>query len=92
MEGMPVGEIQAALGIPPSTLSHHLAELAHAGLVRSTRHGKVLKYAVSFEDLRDLTGYLWEDCCGSGCRDPHCLTIPPVPGIPMSLGKESSHE
>lgn len=88
---MPVGDIQAALGIPPSTLSHHLSELAHAGLVRSTRHGKVLKYAVCFEDLRDLTTYLWEDCCGSGCHDPHCLSIPPAPGTPAPIGKEPRH-
>ena len=72
MEGTPVGEIQAGLGIPGSTLSHHLSELAQAGLLKATRQGTSIRYAVCFELLKELTAYLWENCCGGGCRDSNC--------------------
>lgn len=71
--GTPVGEIQARLAIPASTLSHHLSELAQAGLVRASRQGTVIRYAAHFDNLRALTEYLWEDCCRGGGCDPHCL-------------------
>jgi DNA-binding transcriptional ArsR family regulator len=73
VEGTPVGEIQARLDIPGSTLSHHLSELTQAGLLKAARQGTTIRYAARFEHLRALTDYLWEDCCGGGCRDPHCL-------------------
>jgi DNA-binding transcriptional ArsR family regulator len=68
-EGTPAGEIQAHLGIPASTLSHHLATLSEAGLVTADRQGTFLRYRAAFEQLRALTAYLWEDCCsaGKGC-------------------------
>ncbi|MDP2875247.1 MAG: metalloregulator ArsR/SmtB family transcription factor [Holophaga sp.] len=71
-EGTPAGEIQTRLDIPGSTLSHHLSELTQAGLLKPTRQGTTIRYAASFEQLRDLTSYLWEDCCGSGSRDACC--------------------
>jgi len=73
LEGTPAGEIQGRLAIPGSTLSHHLAELVQAGLLKVQRQGTTLRYAVCFEELKSLTHYLWEDCCGGGCRDSHCL-------------------
>jgi DNA-binding transcriptional ArsR family regulator len=72
VEGTPAGEIQTRLDIPGSTLSHHLSELAQAGLLKSTRQGTTLRYAACFDLLRNLTSYLWEDCCGSGRRDACC--------------------
>ena len=71
-EGTPAGEIQARLDLPGSTLSHHLSELTQAGLLKSTRQGTSIRYAARYDNLRALTNYLWEDCCGSGCRDSHC--------------------
>lgn len=71
-EGTPVGEIQAGLGIPASTLSHHLSELAQAGLLKAARQGTTIRYAVCFDVLKELTGYVWENCCGGGCRDANC--------------------
>ncbi|MDR3685008.1 MAG: metalloregulator ArsR/SmtB family transcription factor [Geothrix sp.] len=73
VEGTPAGEIQAQLGLPGSTLSHHLAELAEAGLLVATRQGTTIRYAARFDQLKALTDYLWQDCCAGGCRDPHCL-------------------
>ena len=73
VEGTPVGEIQARLGIPGSTLSHHISDLAQAGLLSSTRQGTTIRYAACFDNLKALTEYVWENCCGGGCRDSNCI-------------------
>jgi len=73
VEGTPAGQIQASLGMPASTLSHHLADLTEAGLLRAARQGTTIRYAARFDQLKALTEYLWQDCCGGGCRDAHCL-------------------
>ena len=73
VEGTPVGEIQAGVGIPNSTLSHHISELAQAGLLKATRQSTVIRYAARFDVMKELTGYLWENCCGGGCTSPDCL-------------------
>ena len=70
-EGTPAGEIQAAVGIPGSTLSHHLACLAETNLVQVEREGTTLRYRAHFETLHGLTEYLWQDCCKGGRA---CLT------------------
>lgn len=59
------GEICASLGVPPSTLSFHLAALERAGLVQSTRRGRHIIYAARVMGLRSLLGFLTETCCGS---------------------------
>lgn len=68
-EGTPAGACQESLGIPASTLSHHLATLSEAGLILAERRGTYLHYRVQFQRLRELTDYLWKDCCGGG---QHC--------------------
>lgn len=73
VEGTPAGEIQSRLGMPASTLSHHLADLTEAGLLAASRQGTTIRYAARFDQLRALTQYLWQDCCGGGCRDANCL-------------------
>ena len=62
--GMAAGEVAAALRTAPSTLSFHLGALEQAGLVRSTRQGRHIIYAVRFAGLRELLSYLTETCCG----------------------------
>lgn len=64
--GTPAGELQSRLDIPASTLSHHLATLADAGLVQVAREGTTLRYRAAFEVLHALTDYLWQDCCSGG--------------------------
>lgn len=64
--GTPAGELQSRLDIPASTLSHHLATLADAGLVQVAREGTTLRYRADFGNLRALTDYLWQDCCSGG--------------------------
>lgn len=68
--GTPAGEIQAHVGIPASTLSHHLACLAESGLLAVAREGTSLLYRADFATLRALTEYLWQDCCSGGRAVP----------------------
>ena len=66
--GTPAGEIQDQVGIPASTLSHHLACLSEGGLVQVEREGTFLRYRADFRTLRALTDYLWKDCCAGGTQ------------------------
>ena len=61
--GMVVGDIQAALGIPGSTLSHHLEKLKNEGLVSVRRERQFLRYAADTEVLQQLLSFLYEECC-----------------------------
>ena len=63
-EGMPAGEIAGQLGIASPTLSFHLAQLRHAGLVHVRRDGRSLIYAVNYDGMHALMGFLTENCCG----------------------------
>lgn len=65
-DGTSAGSIQEGIGIPASTLSHHLACLSEAGLVLVERAGTTLRYRPDFGTLHQLTDYLWEDCCRGG--------------------------
>jgi len=61
--GMPAGEIAARVGISATNTSFHLKELDRAGLVRATRDGRFVRYAIHVEGMRRLLSYLTEDCC-----------------------------
>jgi len=65
-EGSPAGEIAEALGVAPPTLSFHLGHLSRAGLVRSRRAGRSILYSADYDAMRELVGFLFENCCGSG--------------------------
>ena len=62
-EGLIVGEIQNELGIPNSTLSHHLDKLKNEDLVKVRREGTFLHYAANTETLEELLGFLYAECC-----------------------------
>jgi ArsR family transcriptional regulator, arsenate/arsenite/antimonite-responsive transcriptional repressor len=62
-EGLPAGEIASQLGVPPATLSFHLKELAHAGLVTSRNEGRFVIYAADYAVMTGLIGFLSEECC-----------------------------
>ena len=61
--GLVVGEIQSELGIPNSTLSHHLEKLKHEFLVVVQRDGTFLRYSANAEALQELLGFLYAECC-----------------------------
>ena len=63
-EGLPAGEIARRLEILPNTLSANLNVLSNAGLVASRRDGRSIIYTANYEAMRDLLGFLMEDCCG----------------------------
>ena len=70
-EGMTPGVLSATLGVPASTLSFHLKELMHAGLVSQEREGRHLIYRPSVAQMNALLDYLLAHCCqGAGCATP----------------------
>jgi ArsR family transcriptional regulator, arsenate/arsenite/antimonite-responsive transcriptional repressor len=62
-DGMVAGEIQSELGIPNSTLSHHLDKLKQEGLVTVQRESAFLRYRANHEALQELLGFLYAECC-----------------------------
>jgi ArsR family transcriptional regulator len=62
-EGLVVGEIQTELGIPNSTLSHHLEKLKNEELVKVRRESTFLWYTANTEALEELLGFLYAECC-----------------------------
>ncbi len=72
-EGMIAGDIAAALDIRANTLSNNLNILSTAGLVRSVREGRAIRYFAEIGTMRDLLVFLMEDCCGG--REDICLPM-----------------
>lgn len=74
-DGLAAGEIAEELDIPPATLTFHLKELSHAGLVESQRYGRSIRYSIRAAEVCELFTYLLQDCCngqpelcGIGCK------------------------
>lgn len=63
-DGLAAGAIAQALGMPPSSLTFHLQQLYHAGLITQRRLSRQLIYAANFAAMNDIVGYLTENCCG----------------------------
>jgi len=61
--GMIAGEVQGELDIPASTLSHHLEKLKQVGLIDVRREGTFLWYSANTDALREVMGFLYEECC-----------------------------
>ncbi len=77
--GLTVGEIGHKLDMPGATLSFHLSQLKHAGLVIAHREGVRLIQTAHFQNMNNLVGYLTENCCGgdlSACA-PGVVCAPP---------------
>jgi ArsR family transcriptional regulator, arsenate/arsenite/antimonite-responsive transcriptional repressor len=66
--GLTPGAMSEGTGVPPTSLSFHLKELAHAGLVSQQRDGRFLIYRAEFERMNGLLAYLTQNCCqGANC-------------------------
>src|SRR5262249_25160089 len=62
-DGMPAGEVAAAIGLPPNTVSFHFDRLRMAGLVTVRREGRSMIYAARYDTMNALLAYLTENCC-----------------------------
>ncbi len=62
-QGIPAGQIGDKLDIPLSTLSFHLGQLKHAGLIHCRRESRTLFYSANYPPMNDLVAYLTENCC-----------------------------
>ena len=68
LAGATPGVLGATLDIPASTLSFHLKEMTHAGLLTQEREGRHLIYRAAFGHMDALLAYLTAHCCqGRGC-------------------------
>src|SRR6266436_4971178 len=65
-EGLPAGVIAERLGVAPSSLSFHLQQLVHAGLIAQRRSSRHLIYSAEYAAMNELLRYLTENCCGQG--------------------------
>lgn len=74
--GLSAGDLAKALDVPPSSLSFHLKELAHAGLVDSEPSGRFLIYRARFDRMNALLGYLTEHCCAGEPCDVDAAACP----------------
>jgi len=72
-EGVPAGYIGEALNVPPATLSFHLKELVHAGMVSSRQQGRFIYYSTDFEQMAALMTFLTQNCCQGMPQE--CLTV-----------------
>ena len=81
--GVPAGGIAEALRIAAPTLSFHLKELAHAGLIAAEPHGRFIVYRTDFKAMNALIGYLTENCCrDSGACATDCAPADALPCVP----------
>ena len=83
--GIPAGGIAAKLGIAAPTLSFHLKELAHAGLVGAELQGRFIVYRADFPAMNALVGYLTENCCrAGGACTTDCAPVDAPSGAPTT--------
>lgn len=89
VDGLAAGDIAKRVGVPPATLSFHVAALERTGLVRSWRVQRQIFYAPSFAGIRGLLQFLTTDCCAgrpelcgdlfvadsAACTDPSCAPV-----------------
>jgi arsenate reductase len=79
-QGEPAGQIAERLNLPANTLSFHLSQLRHAGLITFRREGRSLIYAAEYAEMNALLAYLTENCCqGEGGCFPAFATPHPKP-------------
>ena len=63
-DGLSVGEISRKVKTSPATLSFHLKDLTHAGLIAPRQDGRFIYYAAAYHRMNDLIAFLTRNCCG----------------------------
>jgi DNA-binding transcriptional ArsR family regulator len=74
--GMAAGALAEALGVPGSSMSFHLSQLANAGLVSQRRQSRSIIYSADYEAMNSLMAYLMENCCGGVACAPAAICSP----------------
>lgn len=87
-DGLAAGAIASRLGIPNSSLSFHLAQLARAGLVRQERRHRSILYRADYGAMIALLSYLTKNCCGGAidCLPDIACAAAPGPGTAAMRG------
>lgn len=80
-QGMAASKISESIGISPSSLSFHLKEMSHAGLVTSRQEGRFVIYSANFQTMNGLVQFLTDNCCGGNpcspsCNPVECVSLP----------------
>lgn len=75
-DGLSAGALAEALRVPNSSLSFHLAQLSHAGLIVQQRVGRSLIYRADYAAMDALVGYLMENCCNGAVCAPASACSP----------------
>lgn len=89
-DGLSAGAIAEELDVPASSLSFHLQQLMHAGMVTQERRSRQLIYAADYRRMNALVAYLTENCCaGASCAQPQAVQCAPLarPGEARASGR-----
>ncbi len=62
-DSVSVGDIQQKIGIPGSTLSHHISKMVKVGLIKQVRESRTLYCIPQFEALEQVVSFLRDECC-----------------------------
>lgn len=73
-QGLAASKIAEHLDVAPSSLSFHLKELSHAGLVTSRQEGRFVIYSANFDTMNGVLAYLTDNCCGGASCAPATAT------------------
>ena len=88
-DGLSAGVIAETLKLPPSSLTFHLQQLAHAGLITQRRLSRQLIYATDFATMNAVVAYLTENCCG-GATNCSAVCEPAKSGTSRSSKRRQS--
>ena len=89
VEGLPAGQIGEQLDLPSPTLSFHLAQLKHAGLVTHRRDGRSIIYAANYPAMNGLLAYLTENCCQGQASECGIAACEPVSNAKRSKARSA---
>lgn len=84
-DGLAAGAIAETIGLPPSSLTFHLQQLNHAGLITQRRMSRQLFYAADFATMNAMMGYLTENCCGGAAV---CAPVCRPQKMPRAAGRQ----
>ncbi len=81
-EGMNARAIGDQLGLPPATLSFHLAHLSRVALIKGRHESRFIFYSADYGAMDELLAFLTDNCCqGQACM-PNTVRLGAVAGQP----------